>query len=93
MSQFDYYGRPLRDIWSSTPDLSPYTALVPAQSLDEVNPAGTRGARASATLDLDIEDAADENTFNRILWRSLKGDSVPYPGARRASTRELNVNW
>ncbi len=89
LSQYDYYGRPLRTIWSSTPDLSPYTALTPSVSLDEVNPRGTRDARASAKLDFDIEDAIDENTFNRILWRTIKGDSVPYPGIRRASAKEL----
>jgi YVTN family beta-propeller protein len=89
MSQFDYFGRPLREIWAQTPDLRPYTALVPAQSLDEVNARGTNEARESAKLDLDIEDAADEMLFNRILWRSLKGPNVPYPGARRISAREL----
>ena len=92
LSQYDYYGRPLRTIWSSAPDLSPYTALTPSVSLDEVNPRGTRGARASAKLDFDIEDAIDENTFNRILWRTIKGDSVPYPGTRRASAKELGVS-
>jgi hypothetical protein len=89
MSQFDYFGRPLRDIWADSPDLRPYTALTPAQSLDEVNARGTNEARESAKLDLDIEDAADEMLFNRILWRTLKGPSVPYPGTHRISAREL----
>jgi sugar lactone lactonase YvrE len=91
MSQFDYFGRPLRDIWSDSPDLRPYTALTPAQSLDETNPSGTREARESAKLDLDIEDAADEALFNRILWRTLKGPDVPYPGTHRVSARELKL--
>ena len=92
MSQFDYFGRPLRDIWSDSPDLRPYTALTPAQSLDEMNPSGTREARESAKLDLDIEDAADEALFNRILWRTLKGPEVPYPGTHRVSARELKLD-
>ncbi len=91
LSQFDYFGRPLRDIWADAPDLRPYTALTPAVSLDAVNPRGTRDARASAKLDFDVEDAIDENTFNRILWRSIKGDSVPYPGIRRASAKDIRV--
>ncbi|MFI5229586.1 MAG: bifunctional YncE family protein/alkaline phosphatase family protein [Gemmatimonadales bacterium] len=91
LSQFDYYGRPLRGIWTKSRDLTPYVALTPAASLDEVNPRGTRGARASAKLDLDVEDAADDNTFNRILWRGIKGDSIPYPGARRASAKDLRI--
>jgi YVTN family beta-propeller protein len=91
MSQFDYFGRPLRDIWADSPDLRAYAALTPAQSLDEMNPAGTREARESARLDLDIEDAADEALFNRILWRTIKGPDVPYPGTHRASARELRL--
>jgi YVTN family beta-propeller protein len=91
LSQFDYYGRPLRNIWAASPDLAPYTALSPAASLDEVNPRGTRGARASAKLDFRVEDAADDDAFNLILWRAIKGDSVPYPGARRASAKDLRI--
>jgi YVTN family beta-propeller protein len=87
LSQFDYFGRPLRDIWADTPDLRPWTALTPSVSLTERNPAGTAEARESAQLDLRIEDVADEARFNRVLWRSVKGD-VPYPGSRRGATLE-----
>jgi YVTN family beta-propeller protein len=85
LSQFDHFGRPLREIWSDSPDLRPYAALTPAVSLAERNPAGTRGARESSRLDLRLEDQADDDTFNRILWRALKGEA-PYPGARRGAT-------
>lgn len=84
LSQFDFHGRPLREIWSDTPDLRPYAALTPGVSLTERNPTGTRGARESSKLDLRREDAANEDAFNRILWRVAKGDSLPYPGVRRA---------
>jgi len=91
MSQYDYFGRPLRDIWANAPDLRPYAALTPAQSLDERNPGGTRDARESEKLNLSTEDAADETLFNQILWRTIKGPDVPYPGTRRASARELKI--
>ena len=87
LSQFDHFGRPLRDIWSDTPEPQQWTVLMPTVSLTEKNPAGTPDARESALLDLRIEDAADEATFNRILWRSVKG-SAPYPGVRRGATLE-----
>ena len=94
MSQFDTYARPLRDVWASTPDLRPYTALTPAISLDEQNTAANTtpaDARTSAHLVLDVEDAADEDTFNRVLWRTIKGATAPYPTtqARRASGHAL----
>jgi hypothetical protein len=58
-------------------------------NLDEVNPRGTRDARESAQLDLRFEDVAEEEPFNRILWRTIKGPTVPYPGTRRIPLLEL----
>ncbi|HEY8181169.1 MAG TPA: beta-propeller fold lactonase family protein [Thermoanaerobaculia bacterium] len=80
MSQFDYFGRPLRMIFSTEPDLTPYTAITPSVDLNEKNPPAPPKA---AKLDFSRPDAADDDTFNRILWRAIKGD-VPYPGPRRA---------
>ncbi|HEX9484654.1 MAG TPA: alkaline phosphatase family protein [Gemmatimonadaceae bacterium] len=85
LSHFDHFGRPLRDIWSAQADPSPYAAIVPSQRLDERNPGGTRGARESQTLDLRVEDAADEALFNRVIWEATK-PGVPYPGSRRAAS-------
>jgi hypothetical protein len=31
---------------------------------------------------------ADEALFNRILWRTIKGQNVPYPGINRMSALE-----
>ena len=41
--------------------------------------------------ELRTEDAADDATFNRILWKAIKGPSVPYPGPTRASAKELKA--
>jgi YVTN family beta-propeller protein len=89
LSQFDHFGQPLREIWRKDPDVRPYVALVPAVNLDEVNPANTREARESARLDLRFEDVAEEELFNHILWRTIKGPAVPYPGTRRIPLLEL----
>jgi YVTN family beta-propeller protein len=89
LSQFDWYGRPLREVFAATPDLAPYQALTPAVRLDEMNPRTGRGASASAKLDLSIEDVADEDAFNRVLWEAIKGPGVPYPGPRRMGGLEM----
>jgi len=88
LSKFDYYGHPLREIFNGTPDLTPYVALKSEQPLNELNPAKGTGAQASLELDLDRVDAADEDTFNRILWSVLKGQQ-PYPGTKRMSSLEV----
>ncbi len=94
MSQFDAFARPLHDVWAATPDFRPYAALTPAVPLEERNTATNTtpaDARASSRLALDVEDAADEGTFNRVLWRTVKGPGVPYPAAlaRRPSGHAL----
>jgi hypothetical protein len=88
LSQFDYYGRPLRGIWRAQPDLRPYTALTPTTPLDEKNPAAGPDARASRKLDLRFEDSGQDDLFNHILWDIVKGRDVPYPGTNRMSALE-----
>jgi YVTN family beta-propeller protein len=82
LSQFDAFGRPLRGIFASRPDLTPYTALTPAIPLTERNAANTPGARASAGLDFSAEDRVNDDVLNHILWSAVKGNT-PYPGATR----------
>ncbi len=91
MSQFDYYGRPLTEIFAATPDTAPYTALTPSVPLDQKNPPRTALARLSRGLDLSQEDRANEALFNRILWREIKGPERPYPGATRLALRDLRA--
>ena len=88
LSKFDYYGRPLLEIFADKPDLTPYVALKSEHPLNELNPRKSATAQASLELDLDRVDAADEDTFNRILWRLLK-DPQPYPGTKRMSSLEV----
>jgi len=91
MSQFDHYGRPLREIWETEPDLTPYTALTPSVSLKELNPRRGAMAEASKKLTLRKEDTSDDDLFNRILWTVIKGDK-PYPGTRRMSVLDAKVS-
>ncbi|MDQ3809511.1 MAG: hypothetical protein M3336_04405 [Chloroflexota bacterium] len=89
LSQFDYYGRPLRDIWATAPDLRPYVAMTPAQSLTERNPNHGVGARESSRLDLAAADRIDDAAFNWLLWRVIKGSATPYPRPRRMSALDV----
>ena len=47
LSQFDYFGRPLTDVWATEPDLRPYDVLTPAVPLDERNPAAVARRESS----------------------------------------------
>jgi hypothetical protein len=73
------------------PDVRPYDALAPAQSIYELNPRASslRGpqrsaALASARMRFDVPDAAPSDQLNRILWHDARGWLVPYPRVRSA---------
>ena len=77
------------------PNFEPYTALVPQQSLFEVNQrVGSitgphaaerrRAALASARMNFRDPDAAPSDLLNRILWHDARGWDVPYPEVRRS---------
>ena len=79
LSQFDYFSRSLADIFADTPDLSPWTAIVPQADMNETNPPATAAARASEGLDFSAPDRVDDTVFNQILWSMMKG-SQSLPG-------------
>jgi DNA-binding beta-propeller fold protein YncE len=78
LSQFDYFSRSLADIFGETPDLSPWTAIVPQVDMNETNPPATAAARASEGLDFSAPDRVDDAIFNQILWSMMKG-AEPLP--------------
>ena len=42
-------------------------------------PEARADALASAAIDWSAMDRAPEDLLNRILWRAMRGDAVPYP--------------
>jgi hypothetical protein len=88
MNQLDLSATPMRRCFQARPDLTSYTHVPNRVPLDEMNkplarltgPA-RRWAEKSLAMNLDNGDAADEDTLNRIIWFSVRGDE-PYPGDR-----------
>ncbi|WP_423747413.1 glutaminyl-peptide cyclotransferase (plasmid) [Haladaptatus sp. SPP-AMP-3] len=82
LTQFDARATPMINafIGDDEPALDyTYEARVPEQSLDETNTEDSSGAQASKELDLDEEDEAKMQKFNRIIWHAVKGADVPMP--------------
>ena len=77
LSKFDYFSCSLTDIFSDTPDLTPYEPITPKQDLNEKNPQNTAAARMSEGLDLSAPDRVDDQVYNRILWLMMKGGAPP----------------
>ena len=77
-NQFDLAAEPMFTVFGAEPDYTPYKALPNRIPLDEMNPpvkklAGMarRLAEASARMDFEEPDAADEQLLNRAVWHSL----------------------
>ena len=88
LSHFDFFGRPLVDVWAPDADTTPYEVRQPLVSLDERNPRVSRGSLESLSLHLSSEDESDDDEFSRILWHVVKGYDKPYPGTNRMSLVE-----
>ena len=85
------------------PDATPYTAIVPPQSLYDVNQrvgaitgphaaARRLAARASARMLFDEPDAAPSERLNRILWHDARGWATPYPAVRSSLFFPLSID-
>jgi len=91
MSLFDLIANDMRASFTDTPDLTPYSHVVPKQDLYALNPPASalrgearRAALASARMRWEVPDAAPSEALNRILWHATRGWNTPYPGVRRA---------
>lgn len=98
LSMFDLVATDMRASFigpDETPDFTPYTALVPRQSLHEINQRvgaitgphaaeRRRAALASARMKFDAPDAAPTDLLNRILWHDARGWDKPFPGVKRS---------
>lgn len=84
---FDASATPMFDCFTETPDLRPFAALAANVPLDQMNPNPVglldpqlrADAELCATFDFEHVDRAPEDPLNRILWRAMRGTSVPYP--------------
>lgn len=99
MSLFDLIANDMRASFTSTPDLTPYEAVRPEQSLFDLNPQASalrgparQAARDSARMRWDVPDAVPSDRLNRILWHTVRGWNTPYPAVRQAVFAPLAVD-
>jgi DNA-binding beta-propeller fold protein YncE len=79
MTHFDAAAMPMHTAFTATPDLTPYKAETPRQSLSERNPARGALAERSKKLDFSEADRIDDQEMNDILYRAIQGRPAPPP--------------
>jgi hypothetical protein len=90
MSIFDLIANDMRESFQRTPDLTPYDAISPQQSIYVSNPPASAltgqakaDAFASAAMDWKEPDDVPTEQLNRILWRNARGPNSQYPVWKR----------
>ncbi len=99
LTLFDLIATDMRASFTDTPDFTGYTAVLPKQPLDELNPPLSalsgeplRAAIDSQNMFFDTPDAAPTERLNRILWGQIKGWDRPYPEPRRSVFAPLSMD-
>jgi YVTN family beta-propeller protein len=82
LTQFDASATPLVRSFTNHPDMAPYSAVVPTQPLDQMNPASAPMAALSASWDFSHEDRAPEDLLNRAIWEGVRGADSSMPAPR-----------
>lgn len=90
LSIFDRIANDMRPAFQDQIDLTPYTSVVPKQSLYDINPPlkattgeARKAAEASLKMRWDVPDANPEGQLNRIIWHQVRGWNVPYPEVKQ----------
>ena len=84
MNLLDATASPI-DIFQSSPDLAPYKAVLPTVALDNLFPPKKVSAALREMMDLTADqnlshqDMANPEELNRIIWFSVRGESVKMP--------------
>ena len=88
----------MRNSFTATPDLRPFTAEQPKTDLYARNPQvralngpARQAAIDSAKMRFDVPDAAPTDRLNRIVWGQIKGWNQPYPQFKQRAFSPLAI--
>ncbi|MEP6705690.1 MAG: alkaline phosphatase family protein, partial [Acidobacteriota bacterium] len=96
MNFLDANATPI-DIFSATPDLTPYEAILPTVAIDNLYPPAEPTSTMAGfmamteTQNFDHADMADPRQLNRIIWFSVRGET-PMPEIARLPAFELMIS-
>ncbi|GIH15066.1 bifunctional YncE family protein/alkaline phosphatase family protein [Rugosimonospora africana] len=79
LTQFDAMATPMTASFAKKPNLTPFSAITPSQSLTQVNGADAPMAAQSEQMDFSDADLAPEQQLNQAIWESVKGADSPMP--------------
>ena len=85
MTQYDAAATPLWRCFNENPDHKPYEVKACNIDLNEKNNVTSLWQQKSEKFDFSREDRVNDNDFNEVIWKAVKGlDSVCPPAVRAA---------
>lgn len=91
MTQYDAAAVPMYRCFNNVPEPSTFTFKSANIDLNAVNTITNKWQRKSEKFNLAKEDAIPDLEFNEVIWHSVKGDTVPFPGAKRSAFIQAKV--
>lgn len=85
MSQYDASATPLWKCFNSTPDHPEFNVKPCQYNLDEKNLTESIWQKKSEKFDFTKEDRINDNDFNEVIWKAVKGLDSPCPPSVRAA--------
>ncbi|KLU60230.1 virginiamycin B lyase [Peptococcaceae bacterium CEB3] len=78
MTQFDAEATPMLNAFTFKSNFTPYDVIRPTYDVNAKNGQNAPMAALADKMIWNVEDANNDNQFNRMLWAATKGN-VPYP--------------
>lgn len=85
MSQYDASATPLWRCFDNTPDHPPFKARPCQVDLDEKNMTESIWQKKSEKFDFTREDNINDNDFNQVIWKAVRGLDTQCPPSVRAA--------
>ena len=91
MSQYDAGATSLWRCFDKTANSKGFTMKPLQADINEINTVHSAMQRKSETFNFKKEDSINDNDFNEVLWKGLRGENARVPAPKRAAFLKMNV--
>ena len=91
MSQYDAGATSLWRCFDKTANAKGFTMKPLQADINEINTVHSAMQRKSETFNFKKEDSINDNDFNEVLWKGLRGENAKVPAPKRAAFLKMNV--
>lgn len=85
MSQYDAAATPMWRCFSATPNLTPFSSVIPNIDLNDKNKKQSEWSKLSEGFDFGKEDQIPDLIFSEVIWKAVRGEHSVMPAPRRGA--------